>query len=191
MIIPLFTIIYCAKTEWYRELPNRKHSRNVRIIGKWVRKNMPRSPMNSNSFKNQSTESIEFLENNSFTKRFHSHDKIGDDQIIDDIYGMGKYFINGNWILLETNKIEYEKKRNSKTNIEKNTFDHKLLYYYSPKEQVIIPMVYEKAFQESNFGVKDGVSEPYLEDNKLDLSIKIYTHKEFQPHAYFKDSEEK
>ena len=102
------------------------------------------------------------------------------------ITGKGIYQTKGNWILLHTNELKkWESDQKPDDTFKK--FEHKLLYYYDKKNDVILPMIYDVAYQEKNFGVRDGVNTPYDETDKNFLKhLRIYTYKDYQPHAYFK-----
>lgn len=175
---------YC-KEDWIRKLPPDEKKTQINIQGVWAKKAMPISPINSNYYKNEWKEEIEF-HSNTFIKKYESIDKIGDKKIQTKVVGKGEYKTKGNWILLITKQIKrWSSDQNSNDSFQ--DFDHKLLYYYDKKNNVILPMIYDVAYKEKNFGVRDGVNTPYDENDKNFLKyIKIYTYKEYQAHAYFK-----
>jgi hypothetical protein len=102
--------------------------------------------------------------------------------------GEGKFFINGNWILLKTlqiSTIEYSNREIS-VPIKSIKSDISLLYYYNYKKKYIIPMVSDVGFRIENFGMKDFINIPYKEDDSIfEKSLKIYSEKDFYSDVYY------
>jgi len=185
-ILLLFS--FCKSEEWYRRLPDDKRESSNFIIGVYQKKNQNRAPMNSKIYKNDIDEKIIFFKNGEFKKEFIQNEENGFLNKILDINIQGKYFINGNWVLLHyLNYTSIVSEKSTKT-YKNSSLNKKLLYYYNDKKKYIIPMVYELGLLEKDFGVKDGVKIPYKEDDPLFLiSLKNYSEKEFRTHAYFLD----
>jgi hypothetical protein len=185
-ILVLFAI-HCSSTEWYRKLPDQKEPDSNLPLGIWKKRVNPRMPMNSTFFQDKVKEEILLKLDNQFEKFYESELHKGENTYRIWMKGEGLYFTNGNWILFETKKVlirEYENNFLKKEKVVEK--ENRVLYYFWKKESLIIPMIYEKAFEEKNFGVKDGVTRPYDESEKNFYNyIRIYTYKEFQPHAYF------
>ncbi|MCB1178152.1 MAG: hypothetical protein KDK36_11275 [Leptospiraceae bacterium] len=180
-------IISCSSSKWYRKLP--EHSlKKVKIpSGKWKKGINPRMPMNSPVYKDDVLETIKLYEDDSFEKTYSSTVNYSNTSLKILKKGKGRYEINGNWILLKLEELDEKEFENNLLKNEKVVEkENTLLYYFWEKENLIIPMIYEKAFEEKDFGVKDGVTRPYDESEKnLYNYIRIYAFKEFQSHAYF------
>ena len=175
-ILLLFS--FCKSEEWYRRLPDDKRESSNFIIGVYQKKNQNRAPMNSKIYKNDIDEKIIFFKNGEFKKEFIQNEENGFLNKILDINIQGKYFINGNWVLLHyLNYTSIVSEKSTKT-YKNSSLNKKLLYYYNDKKKYIIPMVYELGLLEKDFGVKDGVKIPYKEDDPLFLiSLKNYSEK--------------
>ncbi|MDX1960731.1 MAG: hypothetical protein SFU98_19320 [Leptospiraceae bacterium] len=172
---------------WYRELPQTTTQNITVITGKWIRKNPPKSPINSVVYKNSSMDTIEFQENK-FLKKYDSMNEISGILNTIHIQANGVFQQKGNWVLLEFLEVSKKIVEDGKVSQTKMSNPNKLLYYFSEKEKLLIPMVYEKGLEESEFGVKDLIEEPYKENNKLELSILNFSKKEYANHAYYLES---
>jgi hypothetical protein len=158
------------------------------VRGIYAKKEKLISPYNSRIYKSTITESILLEENQKF-KRFYKKKEDNGLNIKEiEMIGEGKYFINGNWILLKTlqiSTIEYSNREIS-VPIKSSKSDISLLYYYNYKKKYIIPMVSDVGFKIENFGVKDFINIPYKEDDSIfEKSLKIYSEKDFYSDVYY------
>lgn len=183
---------FCSKEDWIRKLPETKDKPNVVLSGKWERKTQSRAAMGSIWHKEISKEWIEFdvPQKGEFTKSYSVVNYYGSEKVEEYITGRGKYFVSGNWFLLSTEEqeiIHIDNQTNCCKGYKK--FDHKLLYYYDTINNLIIPMLFESGYIEKEYGVKDGVKDPYKEeDENFKTYIKIYSFKEYHSHSYHKRS---
>jgi hypothetical protein len=181
-------VFSCAENDWYRKLPQKKDK--VNIDGVWERKIQSRSAQTSNWHRETGKEWIEFNQPSPgmFTKTSVRKNFYGSEVVTDTIVGRGIFSVSGNWVLFTTQEIKIIHKEIDKTCCnEYKKYEHRLLYYYDTVNLLIIPMKYEFGYQEYDFGVIDGVTNPYDENDKnFQLYVKIYSFKEFHSHAYFK-----
>lgn len=162
----------------------------MEYFGVWKKRTNPRSAINSTWYKNFWSETIELKNDFTFKKTYEAYDTIGRTEMQTKVVGQGIYKTKGNWILLQTKSISSSKTKDGKIEKkEESAKESSLLYYYSVEGNLIIPMIYDMAYNEKDFGVKDGVSKPF-DDKNLNFFryIKIYAFKEFQSHAYYPEN---
>jgi hypothetical protein len=185
-LFQLNTLLFCS-SPWYRELPQKDFTKNKDFKGVWKKFSNPRSAINSSWHKNVWTEVLE-IEDTEFKKVYTSEDLIGSQKTSTEIIGKGNYEVKGNWLLLKTKTIDT--KIIEDTKIMKNNSESKntqLLYYFNSDLNYLFPMIYDTAYRESEFGVKEGVTRPYDESEKnFHEFMKIYAFKDYQPHIYAK-----
>lgn len=191
----LFFIIQCSSqnSEWFRRLPNQKLPIEEIPLGKYQKKIFSRAPLNSPNIFHENREEIFLLSGMQFSRFYLSKWKQGSFEREFQISAKGYYQKNGKWVLLTTTQIHYEFFENqSKIQERKVDVKSSLLYYFWKNEKVLVPMLYEKGFEEKNFGVKDGVSIPYDDSNPIFLRyLRFYTYEEYQSHGYFLTQEDK
>ena len=181
--------INCANTLWYTQLPKIKIENSDFKIGIYSKKKYFRSPMNSKIFSNTISEELIFFEDGIFKKTIEEEERIENNKKITKKNAYGKYLVNGNWLLLcyphqISEQIEngVEKRNNNLLKLK----EYKLLYYYEKKNKFIIPMVNDRGFEMINYGVKDHVKNPYIEDDpNFLIALKLFSVKEYQSHAYY------
>lgn len=185
--LPLVFLILECQTPWYRQLPLSKLETRQDLIGIWQKKTNPRSPINSSWYKNTWSEKIILQSGNKFIKIYESEDWIANDSIYRKVEGFGTYSSMNNWILLETKTLRITRKEGEElVKNESKSFESSLLYYYYRDENLIIPMIYDVGYEEKDFGVKDGINQPYDDKSSNFFTfLKIYAFKEFQSHAYY------
>jgi hypothetical protein len=184
----IFFLVTCTSGKWYTKLPSESYPKTIFPLGIYAKKEKLISPYNSRIYKSTITESILLEENQKF-KRFYKKKEDNGLNIKEiEMIGEGKYFINGNWILLKTlqiSTIEYSNREIS-VPIKSSKSDISLLYYYNYKKKYIIPMVSDVGFKIENFGVKDFINIPYKEDDSIfEKSLKIYSEKDFYSDVYY------
>ena len=184
----IFSLVTCNSGKWYTKLPSESYPKTISPLGIYAKKEKLISPYNSRIYKSTITESILLEENQKF-KRFYKKKEDNGLNIKEiEMIGEGKYFINGNWILLKTlqiSTIEYSNREIS-VPIKSSKSDISLLYYYNYKKKYIIPMVSDVGFKIENFGVKDFINIPYKEDDSIfEKSLKIYSEKDFYSDVYY------
>lgn len=181
-----FILISVSCTSWIRELPKSTNTKNVELSGKYERRTNTKASLTSVYSKNIWTEYIIFghEKKDEFFKYYESIDTKGISKTIKIILGKGIYQVSGDWILLTTFKKK-ECINQKESDVDWTNFNHKLLYHYDKKTRTIIPMLYETGYVESNFGVKDGVSEANANSEIFHSYRKIYTEKEYHSHAYY------
>jgi hypothetical protein len=186
----IFFLITCSTEKWYTKLPSEQFPKSIFSLGIYAKKEKLISPYNSRIYKSTITESILFEENQKFKRFYKKKDDNGLNVKEIEMIGEGKFYLNGNWILIKTLQIslsEYTDREFSvPTKISKT--DISLLYYYNYKKKYIIPMVSDVGFKIENFGVKDLINIPYKEDDYLfEKSLKIYSEKDFYSDVYYLD----
>ncbi|TGJ99743.1 hypothetical protein EHO59_15390 [Leptospira semungkisensis] len=193
LLLPYFTL-NCYPPSWVRELPKTPQtSVDAELQGSYEKRLPPYSPYTSVSYRENHSENLKF---DKTTRSFRKHyeREIEEKGLIHKfrVVGKGKYKSKGNWVLLQTEKIESEEsvwkngKQISRTGVNTVASSHKLLYHYDASSDSLIPMLYETGYREKSFGVVDGTKTPYAEDELFRLSRRNYTLKEYQGHAYFK-----
>ncbi len=181
-------ILYgCIADPWYTKLPVSKNLNSDLQMGKYVKKEILISPLNSKYYKNSIQESILFGQNFSFMRNYVQLEEQGVEKKRIEKFGSGTYQTNGNWILLKTKEIQTTIYKNgeiySPTEIKKSNM--RLLYYYNPKTKSILPMVSDLGYSVQNFGVKDLINIPYKEDDPhFENSLKTYSRKDFYSDVY-------
>lgn len=191
----LFFVIQCSfqNSEWFRNLPTQKLPNEEIPLGKYRKKIFSRAPFNSRHIFHENKEEILLLSDTEFSRFYVSKWKEGSLEKETRISAKGHYQKNGRWVLLTTTQIYYEFFENQ-SKIQERKVDVKspLLYYFWKNEKVLVPMLYEKGYEEKNFGVKDGVSVPYDDSNPIFLRyLRFYTYEEYQSHGYFLTQEDK
>lgn len=178
--------LFCYGKGWIRKLPDREYVQNQSVHGTFEKRTNPKSAMNSRFHKNEWKEWITFdSRTDAFEKTYLRVDFFGDRKIFKKIIGRGKYQTKGNWIILNTEEIARFNSEGEE-NIGFKNYSHAMLYHFDKNSDTIIPMAYESGYEEKSFGVIDGVKTPYEEDKYFFQSRRIYTLKDFQPHAYFR-----
>ncbi|MDI7195596.1 hypothetical protein [Leptospira santarosai] len=191
---PIFlasVLFLSCSPEWIRELPPNSdlEADSGKIPGgTYVRNRPERSHRNTLFYKNTVQERI-FLnpEDHTFEKSMRREVKDINEYTTHIVSGKGRYFVSGNWVLLETyQKGEAFFQGNGEAfQIEYLPFHHKLLYHYDSSTKTLVPLLYESGYREKRYGLLDGVSKPYLEDRYFQTARKNFLKKEFQFHAYF------
>lgn len=184
-----FAFLNCSQP-WYRSIPGSNQLHPGKFVGIWSKKTNPRSAINSSWHKNNWTEKIVLHNDWNFVKTYESEDFIGESLRYKKVIGRGIYKTYKDWILLQTKSIELIEKQDGELKKKSiKPYESDLLYYYYLDGNLIIPMIYDMAYNEKDFGVKDGVSKPF-DDKNLNFFryIKIYAFKEFQSHAYYPEN---
>jgi hypothetical protein len=186
----IFILLRCSSDLWYTKLPISKNVSSNFQIGKYIKKEIIISPLNSKFYKNSIYETIQFEKNFSFKKTHLQLENMGLEKKQTEKIGLGTFQINGNWILLSTEQISTTIYKNdeiySTSQIKKSNM--RLLYYYSSKTKSILPMVSDLGFKIQNYGVKDLIKIPYNENDPLfENSLKTYSKKDFYSDVYYSD----
>ena len=184
----IFFLITCTSEKWYTKLPSEAFPKSIFPLGNYAKKEKLISPYNSRIYKSTITESILFEENQKFKRFYNKKDDNGLYIKEIEMIGEGKFFINGNWVLLKTLQISTTEYTNREISvpIKNKKSDISLLYYYNYKKKYIIPMASDVGFKIENFGVKDFINIPYKEDDYIfEKSLKIYSEKDFYSDVYY------
>jgi hypothetical protein len=191
-LIVVLTGLQCTNQKWYRELPSEPRDGHSLYPGFWVKRTPSRAPMRSDFVFHENSELIFIGPDRSFRREYKSRWQVGEDISEKSIVGEGEYIQNGNWVLFITRtRLITEKKNAEKEKQTKLDSEVRLLYYLWEQGTLLIPMIYDKAYEEKNFGVIDGVSKPYDEESSGFIRyLRFYTYEEFQPHAYHFQGEE-
>lgn len=189
ILINSFVFLYCSSGDWYHDLPKEDDGRQM--SGVWKKNTNPRSPINSSWYFYTWSEEIRFNDaSRTFERIYTANEKIANKEKILVIKGTGFYLTHKNWLLLKIETLDTRKRENGKIVEEsKKSINSSLLYYTYAPGNLLIPMIHDRGFEEKNFGVKDGASEPYLENENFFTYIKIYAFKDYQSHAYFLKAE--
>ncbi|MCB1158035.1 MAG: hypothetical protein H7A25_24000 [Leptospiraceae bacterium] len=179
-----------SSDEWIRSLPKERKAPSFSYSGIWIREGRQRAAVNSAYHSDLSRETIRLYPGTEkkFEKTYLRTEILRGIKTSILIKSSGVYEISGNWLLLHTLEIETQQQGDGKNEQTKKKFDHKLLYYYSIKEEALVPMLYEQGYIELNYGIKDGVREIYNEsDENFHHFIHNFTVKEYHSHAYFQE----
>lgn len=184
----LFILFGCSSDPWYTKLPDSKNLNSDFQMGKYTKKEILISPLNSKFYKNSIQESILFQKNFSFKRNYLQLEEQGLEIKKTEKIGLGTYQVSGNWVLLSTRQIETTIYKNdelfSTSQIKKSNM--RLLYYYQAKTNSILPMVSDLGFKIQSYGAKDLIKIPYKEDDPLfENSLKIYSKKDFYSDVYY------
>lgn len=154
---PIFlasVLFLSCSPEWIRELPPNSdlEADSGKIPGgTYVRNRPERSHRNTLFYKNTVQERI-FLnpEDRTFEKSMRREVKDINEYTTHIVSGKGRYFVSGNWVLLETNqKGEAFFQGNGEAfQIEYLPFHHKLLYHYDSSTKTLVPLLYESGYRE-------------------------------------------
>lgn len=177
----------CKTSEWYGELPAAIKKENSFQLGEYKKKIYSTTPMLSKIYFEEIYESIIFKNDGKFEK------KILKNQIN---YGVkntqmksayGTFTVNGNWILLDYPEQTVKIFQDNGKDMPEFFKGYRLLFYFSSRNQFIIPMQSERELKLENFGVKDFVNIPYDEEEKgFRRGLQIFSEKEMRSHAYYK-----